>query len=137
MPRSMAHPDYVYRPVSDEKKARMSAAHKARLGIPAECHRVYGVLVPNERADRMRAYALIIAGLKGYEAARSFVSAAAADQWEIERPSITARGQRDWSLYRELLAEGMTREEVARFANVAEWYLNRGVIDHRNGRIKP
>jgi len=114
----------------------MSAANKRWRGIPLGCHRIWGVDIPNEFADKMRDYAGIIARLMGSEKATSFLVSAMADDWDVDRPTFTQRETRDWSLYRELIAEGMSREEVAKFANVSEWYLNRGVLDHRKGKIR-
>lgn len=130
----MCHPDYVYRPWGNQRRAEASARSKKRLGIPADCRRIYGVHVPIEQADRILKFALIVARLKGNEQAHEFVKEAKDENWNVEMPMLSAWGQRDWQLYRDLIAEGMSREEVAEFAGVVEWYLNKGVDQHRKGR---
>lgn len=41
---SMGDSRYVYRPISEEKRAKMAAAHRKRLGIPDGHFIVYGHL---------------------------------------------------------------------------------------------
>lgn len=54
MPRSMADPNYVRRYLSPEQRAAMSAAHRKRLGIQEDHHRLWGVDVPDEMLEAMR-----------------------------------------------------------------------------------
>lgn len=90
MPRSMAHPDYVYTPRSAEVRARLSLVHKQRLGIPPDCVRIYGVFVPNEREHPLRYYASYIRQNKGWDAAVQFVRAALTLR-RVEKPSPDRR----------------------------------------------
>lgn len=132
--RSMGHPDYVYRPISDERRRKLSLAQKGRLGIPDGFHRVRGTLVPDEHFHRISSWANAVCRYLGQEEAEIFVADAEKAEWQIEKPKYSTWGLRDWALYRDLIAEGMTREEVAGYAGVVEWYLNKGVLEHRKGR---
>jgi hypothetical protein len=51
---TMGHPDYVYRPLSQEQRNNMRAAARRRLGIPDGYRRVFGALV-DEAAEVRRA----------------------------------------------------------------------------------
>jgi hypothetical protein len=77
---------YERRSHTDAAREKMSAAHRKRLGIPDGYCRVYGELVSTERAEPLRTYARDIARLRGYDAARDFVIAAAKSNLPIERP---------------------------------------------------
>jgi hypothetical protein len=47
---TMGHPDYVYRPLSQEQRDNMRAAARRRLGIPDGYRRVFGALVDEAHA---------------------------------------------------------------------------------------
>lgn len=58
----MFHPDYVYRPMPEEQRKRLSEAHRRRLGN-LEGHRcVYGVQVPETIWREVQKRAARIAG---------------------------------------------------------------------------
>lgn len=71
MSRSMGHPDYVYRPLSEETKARMRAAARARRGTPPDCRVVYGEIFPDRSALRLMRLLGRIAQKFGNDAARA------------------------------------------------------------------
>lgn len=48
MPRSIAHPDFVYKPWSEERRKRAQEAAAQRLGAKPGHRIVYGVQVPRE-----------------------------------------------------------------------------------------
>lgn len=87
--RSMGHPHFEYRPWPQERRAKLSAIHRSRLGIPDGHARVYGVHVPLECADALRPYAGDLARLRGYDAAHQFMKNAAHRRWAVpqDRPS--------------------------------------------------
>ena len=65
MPRSMADPNYVYRPHSAERRARMSEANMRRLGAPPGHRIVYGVYVPVEIFERVHRIVLRVVKTTG------------------------------------------------------------------------
>jgi hypothetical protein len=108
--RSMGHPDYKYTPVSAEKRARMSAAHKRRLGIPEGHSRLYGMHVPVADANAVRSDATWLANKEGWEAAQALIRRAR----EV-----------DWDLIGEMLLEGTTLAEIGEFFGMPEWFVER------------
>jgi hypothetical protein len=86
MPRSMAHPDYVYTPRTPEVRAKLSLVHKSRLGIPPDCVRIYGIHVPNEMEQPLRSYASWMNQKKGIDAARRFIRKAL-EEGRVRRPA--------------------------------------------------
>lgn len=83
----MLDPRYVYTPRSDAVRRRQSDASKRRLGIPIGHVRLWGVHVPNDHAETMRAYAGWIRQKEGIEAAVSFLEVARVNEWQAEKPS--------------------------------------------------
>lgn len=135
--RSMGHPNYVYRPLSEEGRAKLREAHRKRLGNRKGYYCVYGVQVPEQFKERIRSYAAIVSSFRDYQTAAEFVKDAQKANWEVPRPNYSAWDERDWQLYRELIGEGMSRSDVAKYAGVVEWYLNKGLTKYRveNGNV--
>jgi hypothetical protein len=75
MPRSMGDPNYKYRPMSDEARSKLSAAHRKRLGVPDGHHLLYGVLVPNEIWSEVARRANYFLKKHGREGLTAFVQA--------------------------------------------------------------
>lgn len=122
--KSMGHPDYVYTPRPSEVRAKMSRAHRSRLGIPDGHVRVYGVFVPEKQASTIRPYATEMSRLFGYERAHQWVASAASSAWLVDMPRLTDEKKLiDWELVGELLSESMTLEEVAAFINSPLYYV--------------
>lgn len=45
---------YIYRPMPEAQRQKLSDAHHARLGIPLGFRRLYGVLVPDQHFEEVR-----------------------------------------------------------------------------------
>lgn len=132
--RSMGHPDYVYQPHSDERRAKMSAAHQARLGVPPGHRLVCGVIFTEEVADRIETVLRRISTYPGsyelaHEAALRFQSAGVwalrpymrdTPQWT--RARIIRRRQR---LIRQRQAEVAVQARIFRALNRREEAENR------------
>jgi alkylated DNA nucleotide flippase Atl1 len=69
----------------------MSELHLQRLGIPAGHRQVYGVYVPVENVEAIRAYAATIARLVGAPTAKRWVSQAKEAQWRVDMPPLSAK----------------------------------------------
>lgn len=82
----IGHPNYVYTPWSEERRAKMRSVHRRRLGIPEGCVRIYGIDVPAEMDKPLRNYASWVKQKKGFNAARFFVRKAVA-QGKITKPT--------------------------------------------------
>ena len=55
--KSMGDPDYVYRPLSDDRKALLRELHLRRLGTPPGYRLVYNVPVPEAIAPVVQDFA--------------------------------------------------------------------------------
>lgn len=100
--------------VRDNMRARAYERMAERGGA-----QVLGVLVPLDRVDEIRPYALRMALLKNYgrHAAVGWLLDAQAQNWAVEFPALElvrhgGKGY-DWKLVEALLEEGMTKAEVA------------------------
>lgn len=67
---SLDDPRYQYRPLSEAAKAKLSSAHRERLGIPDGYCQVYGEHVPLDVADHIRGVAQTLARKEGSVTAR-------------------------------------------------------------------
>src|SRR5690349_16247955 len=82
-------PRFVYRPLGEVARQRLSAAQRKRLRIPDGFARVYGVHVPLERAATVRAYAAEMARLRGFSAAHDFVLESERRNWLVPNERLT------------------------------------------------
>lgn len=71
--RGCLQPGQPYRPVTTEKRKRMRDAQLKRLGIPQGQRRLYGVIVPEGIANKLRPWATELASKHGYQDAQAFV----------------------------------------------------------------
>lgn len=78
----MADADYEYRPMSVERRARLSAIHRKRWGAPDGYATVRGVHVPFEHRDPLRYWANWISAREGETAAHDFVAAVRDGNWK-------------------------------------------------------
>lgn len=136
--RQMGALDYVYTPISDEKRRRMQVAHRRRLGIPDDHCLIYGVHVPEQFEKPYRYWASWIAAKRGFEAATEFVKRAKASNFSgIAKPSPDRCGPADavdYGLVRELLNEGASVDEVAEFLGRSANYMRSVLRGHRGAR---
>lgn len=93
--RSMGHPDYVHRPMSDERRSRLSEIHRKRWGAPDGFCTVYGVHVPFEHRTPVRYWADWVAYRQGWDGAQGFVEGLKSENW--------ASVPRLWTLYQRKL----------------------------------
>lgn len=112
--RSIWHPEYVHRPWSDERKARASASHRARLGAPEGYATVRGVHVPYEHRAPIRYWSDWMAHHEGEDAARRWVRLLKDRNWS-DMPTL-------WVAYRERKDIAKTREQIRRI----QWELTYG-----------
>lgn len=114
--RPMSHRDYVYTPISDEKRERMRATQRRRLGIPKGHVRIYGVHVPEGAEQPLRYWASWVANKFNFAAATAFVLRASQHGWRIAKPSPDQGDNPikvDWAVVAALKDEGMDNQEIA------------------------
>jgi hypothetical protein len=68
--KSIGSPGWVYRPLSEKRKAKMRDANLFRLGIPKGHHRLYGVNVPDAIHPAIRPIVHSVRQCEGIRAAR-------------------------------------------------------------------
>ena len=112
--RSISDLDYRYRPISKERKAKLSEIHRKRWGAPEGYCTVRGVHVPFEHRPPVRYFSDYVATNYGEDQARKRTQALADSHWQ---------GMDDlWSLYQERRDIALTREAIRK----AEWEIVRG-----------
>lgn len=79
--RPTNHPDFVYQPWSDERRAEASRRAKERFSGKPGHSRVYGMIMPDALARVLRPLAYEIARRDGGDAAMVFIEQAMA-RWE-------------------------------------------------------
>lgn len=83
---------------------------------------MHGVWVPKNEWLKVNRYILQMVWLKKYGplAARQWLKDAKAAGWRVEMPplELSVQEKRDWTLFEELLEEGMTIEEIATYLGV-------------------
>lgn len=90
----MDHPLYVYAPRTPEQRREMSIRARKRMGIPSGCVQIYGIFVPEDRAEPLRSYACEVARRWSADQARQFVLDASAAGWSSEKPPLPYRPQK-------------------------------------------
>lgn len=81
MARSMAHPDYVYTPWSEERRGRVSKKMCESLGAPKGYATVRGIHVPYEHRKALHYWATWIKDNHGTAAAETFIRELKARDW--------------------------------------------------------